>query len=86
MRVAVEEGEVAVVLRLVLVHPRQEVLPRLDLQVAVDRAAEPLALEPLARPVVEDRVDRVMSDSVGAHMTPPGIMNDECGHCPPKIA
>ena len=29
---------------------------------------------------------QVMSDSVGAHMTPPGIMNDECGHCPPKIA
>ena len=27
-----------------------------------------------------------MSDRVGAHMTPPGIMNDECGHWPPKIA
>jgi len=29
---------------------------------------------------------RVTSDRVGAHITPPGTMNDECGHCPPKIA
>ena len=25
-------------------------------------------------------MERVTSDSVGALMTPPGIMNDECGH------
>ena len=30
-------------------------------------------------------IDRVTSDNVGAHMTPPGIMNDECGHWPPMI-
>ena len=29
---------------------------------------------------------RVTSESVGAHMTPPGTMKLECGHCPPKIA
>src|SRR5690606_38305691 len=31
-------------------------------------------------------IDRVTSDRVGAHMTPPGTMKLECGHCPPKIA
>jgi hypothetical protein len=31
-------------------------------------------------------IERVMSLSVGALITPPGIMNDECGHCPPRIA
>jgi len=44
------------VLRLVLVAPGEEVLPGLDLQVALDRAPEPVGLEPLACPVVEDGV------------------------------
>ncbi len=31
-------------------------------------------------------IERVTSESVGAHMTPPGTMKLECGHWPPKIA
>jgi hypothetical protein len=31
-------------------------------------------------------IERVTSDSVGAHITPPGTMKLECGHCPPKMA
>lgn len=31
-------------------------------------------------------IERVTSESVGAHITPPGTMKLECGHCPPNIA
>ena len=49
-----EEAAVAVVLGLVLVHPGQHVFPGLVLQPAVYAAAQPLSLEPVVLPVLED--------------------------------
>ena len=36
--------------------------------------------------VVESVGEGVTSVKVGAHMTPPGTIKLECGHCPPKSA
>ena len=55
LRVADEEAAVRVVLRFVLLDPGLHVGPGLDLQPAVDRAAQPLLLEPVVLPVLEDR-------------------------------
>ena len=40
----------------------------------------------LSRQCSRMAIDLVTSDSVGAHITPPGTMKEECGHWPPKIA
>ena len=81
-----EEAAVGVVLGLVLVHPGEHVLPGLDLQPALDRASEPFGPSQLSFQWLRIAVPRVTSARLGALITPPGTMNELCGHWPPKIA
>ena len=71
--VADEEAAVAVVLGLVLVHPGQNVVPRLVLQPTVHRAAQPLTFQPGVVPVLEDR-DR------SGHVRQRGRAHHSAGH------
>ena len=68
------------------VQPRHEIVVGPDLLIALDRAAEPARFEPGVLEVSRSDQARVTSDSVGAHITPPGTMKLECGHCPPNSA
>ena len=72
-RVADEEAEVAVVLRLVLVDPGEHVFPGLVGQPAINAAAQEVRLQPVVLPVLQDR-DRAR------HVRQRGGAHDATGH------